>query len=29
MGKDAMPIGQFHPEHRIRQQLDHGAFYLN
>src|SRR5450755_3223050 len=29
MGEDAMPVGQFYPEHRIRQELDHRALYLN
>src|SRR5438094_8610650 len=29
MSQNEVPIGQFHPEHRIRQELDHFAFYFN
>src|SRR5205823_1162676 len=29
MGQNAVTIGQFHPEHRVRQELDHLAFYFN
>src|SRR5207237_10060064 len=29
MSQNAVPVGQFHLEHRIRQELDHLAFYFN
>src|SRR5437762_13259072 len=29
MSQNAVPVGQFHLEHRIRQELDHFAFYFN
>src|ERR1700676_4497355 len=29
MGQNLVPVRQLHPKHRVREQLDNGAFYFN
>src|SRR5256714_12591897 len=29
MSQDNVAVGQLYPEHRVRQELDHFAFYFN